>query len=221
MAATKKRALVFDFDGVIADSWELHESSWQEVLKRHGATLDPTAIHKAIGWTSRETARILVKEHNLKVDADQLADEKSELTRERFEQQMPVMPGAVAAINRLVEDFRLALTAGRRNWMVEPALKNYGLAGKFDVVLTSDDRAEGEELDDLLAKVPEQLKIKPEQCAMIDDSRNGLLAAERAGMKSIAFDSHPQFEHDYSMADAVIGSLDELVPELVNSVLAS
>jgi beta-phosphoglucomutase-like phosphatase (HAD superfamily) len=55
---------------------------------------------------------------------------------------------------------------------------------------------------------------------MVDDSRNGLLAAERAGMKSVAFDSHAEHDVDYSMADAVITSLDELVPELVNSVLA-
>lgn len=221
MAAAKKRALVFDFDGVIADSWKLHESAWQTVLARHGSTLDPPTIHKAIGWTSLETARVLVKEHDLKVAPDELADEKSELARKRFEKDMPVMPGAKAAIGRLAEDFRLALTAGRRSWMVEPALERYGLAGRFDIVLTNDDRAEGEELDDLLAKVPVQLKLKPDQCAMVDDSRNGLLAAERAGMKSIAFDSHPEYEHDYSMADAVIGSLDELVPELVNSVLAS
>lgn len=219
--AAKKRVVVFDFDGVIADSWELHESCWQAVLKRHGATLDQNVIHKAIGWTSLETAQVLLKELDLKLSPEALADEKSQLMLKRSQQHLPVMPGAVNAVGRLSEDFLLALTAGRKNAMVEPALQRYGLAGTFDIVLTSEDRTDGEELDDVLAKVPQRLKIKPDQCAMVDDSRNGLLAAERAGMKSVAFDSHPQYEDDYSIADAVITSLEELVPELINSVLAN
>lgn len=220
-AAAKKRAVVFDFDGVIADSWELHESCWQAVLKRHGAKLDPAAIQKSIGWTSLETARVLVKDLGVPATAEELAQEKTALTMERSAAEMPMMPGADAAIARLAGDFRLAVTTGRKKAMIEPALQRYGLNGKFDLVLTSDTQAAGEELDDLLARVPEQFKIKPDQCAMVDDSRNGLLAAERAGMKSIAFDSHPKYDVDYSMADAVVTSLEELVPELVNSVLAS
>jgi beta-phosphoglucomutase-like phosphatase (HAD superfamily) len=104
--------------------------------------------------------------------------------------------------------------------LVHSALQQYGLGDAFGLVLTRDDRRSGEELDDLLTKMSKHFKIKPDQCAVVDDSRNGLLAAERAGMKSIAFDSHPKYDVDYSMADAVINSLDELVPELVNSVLA-
>lgn len=221
MAAVKKRALVFDFDGVIADSWKLHEACWREVLGRHNAKLDDDALEKAIGWTSQETARVLVTELDLDIDAEALGSEKSALMMERFDKDMPVMPGIVAATKRLAEDFRLAVTAGRTRRLVEPALAGYGLGGTFELVLTRDDRTDGEELDDLLVKVPAEFKIKADQCAMIDDSRNGLLAAERAGMKSIAFDSNPKHEHDYSMADAVVTSLDELVPELVNSVLAN
>jgi HAD superfamily hydrolase (TIGR01509 family) len=221
MATAKKRALVFDFDGVVADSWKLHEACWREVLKRHGAALDDDALEKAIGWTSQETAEVLVRELDLKVDATELGDEKSALMMERFDDQMPVMPGIVAATERLKDDFRLAVTAGRTVRLVQPALERYGLGDTFELVLTRDDRKPDEELDDLLVRVPAEFKIKPDQCAMVDDSRNGLLAAERAGMKSIAFDSNPKHEHDYSMADAVVNSLDELVPELMNAVLAN
>ena len=221
MMAAKKRAVVFDFDGVVADSWKLHESCWKDVLKRHGATLDQEAIKKSIGWTSMETARVLVQEIDLKVSAEELAEEKSAMMFERFDKEMPVMPGIVPAIKRLSEDFLLAVTAGRARSLVGPALERYGLIGTFDLVLGRDDRKQDEELDDLLAKVPKQFKIKADQCAMVDDSRNGLLAAERAGMKSIAFDSNPKHEVDFTMADAVVNSPDELVPELINSVLAT
>ena len=218
--AAKKRAVVFDFDGVIADSWALHESCWRQVLKRHGAKLDPDAIEKAVGWTSQETAQVLAKDLNLPVSAEELGSEKSALMMERFAKEMPVMPGIVPAIKRLSADFLLGVTAGRTEPLVNSSLQQYGLGDAFGLVLTRDDRKEGEELDDLLTKMSKHFKIKPDQCAVVDDSRNGLLAAERAGMKSIAFDSHPTYDVDYSMADAVVNSLDELVPELVNSVLA-
>lgn len=220
-AAAKKRAVVFDFDGVVADSWKLHESCWRQILKRHGAVLDDDVLEKAIGWTSHETAQVLAKELDLKVDPNTLGDEKSAMMFERYEKEMPVMPGIVPAIKRLSEHFHLAVTAGRKRSLVEPTLKRYGLADTFELVLGRDDRRKGEELDDLLAKVPKHFKIRADQCTMVDDSRNGLLAAERAGMKSIAFDSNPKHDADYSMADAVINSPDELVPELVNSVLAT
>lgn len=218
--AAKKRAVVFDFDGVVADSWKLHESCWRDALKRHGAKLDHDAIKKSIGWTSLETAHVLVKEIDLDISAETLAQEKSAMMMKRFEKEMPIMSGIAPAIMRLSESFLLAVTAGRRRSLVETALKEYGLADTFALVLTRDDRRDGEELDDLLAKVPAHFKVKVDQCAVVDDSRNGLLAAERAGMKSVAFDSNPKHDVDYSMADAVVNSPDELVPELINSVLA-
>lgn len=221
MSPPKKRAVIFDFDGVVADSWKLHESCWQKVLKDHGAKLDADTLEKALGWTSQETAKVIVKELDLKVSADVIAHEKSTLMLKRSKTDMPKMPGIDAAIKRLRPEFSLAVVSGRKKILVGPALARYGLSTSFDLVVTSDDREEGDELNDLLAKVSERLEIKPDRCAMVDDSRNGLLAAERAGLRTIAFDSNPKHDGDFSMADAVIKSLSELVPELVQSVTAN
>lgn len=220
---TKKRAVVFDFDGVVADSWKLHESSWRKVLKDHGAELNSEVLEKALGWTSAETARILVKELDLDVSAETLGEEKSALMLKRATnpKSLPKMPGIDAATARLKPEFSLALVAGRRRSLVKPALKRYGLATTFDLVVTSEDRQEGDELDDLLATVPDQLDLRIDRCTLVDDSRNGLLAAERAGMRTIALDANSTHDVDYSIADAVIKSLDELVPELVKSVTAN
>lgn len=221
MPPTKKRAVVFDFDGVVADSWKLHESSWRTVLKNHGARLDEDTLEKALGWTSPETAEVIVKELGLDVPAKQLAHEKSSLMLERSEQGMPKMPGIDAALKRLTPAYLLAVVSGRKKILVEPALKRYGLANAFDLVVTSEDRADGEELSDQLASVPTRLDVKADQTVLVDDSRNGLLAAERAGLRTIAFDANASHGVDYSMADSVVSSLDELVPELIQTVIAN
>lgn len=220
MPPTKKRAVVFDFDGVVADSWKLHVSSWQKALKKHGAKLDQEALEKALGWTSPETAEVLVKELDLKVSADEIAHEKSTIMLEDSKQKMPKMPGIDAAIKRLRPDYALAVVSGRKQILVGPALKRYGLGGAFDLVVTSEDREPDAGLSDLLASVPKRLDVRKDQAVLVDDSRNGLLAAERAGLGTIAFDANTDHDVDYSMADAVIKTLDELVPELVQSVTA-
>lgn len=221
MPPSTKRAVIFDFDGVVADSWKLHESSWQKILKDHGAELDSDTLEKALGWTSPETAKVLIKELDLNVSAEQIAHEKSALMLERSKTDMPKMPGIDAAIKRLKPEFALAVVSGRKKILVGPALARYGLSTAFDLVITSEDRKDDDELSDLLATVSERLEIKPDQTAMVDDSRNGLLAAERAGLRTIAFDANSKHDVDYSMSDAVIKSLNELVPELVQSVTAN
>jgi HAD superfamily hydrolase (TIGR01509 family) len=220
MAGAKQRAVIFDFDGVIADSWKLHESAWRKVLKDHKAKLDDDAFRKALGWNTLETAKTIAAEAGLSVKPEDLADEKKALFLQRMAKELPVMPGAENALKRLKGEFLIAITAGRAREVVTAALRQFGLDRIPDVVLTSNDLKPTDELDDLIGLAAERLGLKPEQCAMIDDSRNGLLAAKRVGMKTIAFDSNPEFEMDSSMADAQVGSLEEVVPELVTSVIA-
>ncbi|HEY8108571.1 MAG TPA: HAD-IA family hydrolase [Patescibacteria group bacterium] len=214
----KKHVVVFDFDGVVADSFGLHIDCWKQALKGEGTTLSDEAVLKALGWSSLETAQVLVKEAGLKTFPEEIAKRKTGLFTERSRKELNIMPGADAAVARLAGEFHVALTSGRTSAIVGPALERFGLKDTFDLVITGDDMQPQDELDDLLAQVFERLKLKKGDGVMVDDSRNGLLAAERAGMKSVAFDSNPKLKVDYSMADAVIGSLDELQPELLHSV---
>lgn len=217
--APKKHVVVFDFDGVIADSFGLHIDCWKKVLKDYGASLSDDALLKALGWSSLETARVLAQEAGLKAEPARVAEEKMTMFKKRAERELEPMSGAADAVTRLGGEFYVAVTSGRSQGTVEGALKRFRVRSRLDAVLTSDDLQPKDELDDLLTLVFERLKLKQGAGVMVDDSRNGLLAAERAGMKSVAFDSNPKYQVDHSMADAVISSLDELQPQLLHSTL--
>ncbi|MEX2209584.1 MAG: HAD hydrolase-like protein [Patescibacteria group bacterium] len=216
--AAKKRVVVFDFDGVIADSFDLHLACWQEVLGGLGASVSDEALMKTMGWSSPDTARSLLKSASVQAKPDEVAERKKALFRKRAAKELEPMSGSVDAVERLSEGFHVAVTSGRSRKTTETALDRFGIRAQFDAVLTSDDLGPRDELDDLLSMVVDRVGLKRGSGVMVDDSRNGLLAAERAGMKSVAFDSNPKFQVDYSMADAVIGSLDELQPELLHAV---
>lgn len=216
--AAKKRVVVFDFDGVIADSFGLHLACWQEVLGGLGASVSDEALRKALGWSSLDTARLLLKETGAAAKPAEVAERKKALFRKRAKRELEPMPGAADAVTRLGEGFFVAVTSWRSRETVESALERFGINDRLDAVLTSDDLQPKDEFDDLLSAAVDRVGLKRGSGVMVDDSRNGLLAAERAGMKSVAFDSNPKFKVDYSMADAVIGSLDELQPELLHAV---
>jgi beta-phosphoglucomutase-like phosphatase (HAD superfamily) len=219
--ATKrpKRAVLFDFDGVVADSWALHERSWAAVLKAYNVALPDNALQRSIGCSSVVTAKLVIEEAGIEADPMELGSAKSRWFAEHAN-EVSMMPGVVEAIDRLGEDFCLGLVAIRSRQGIDRFLNQFSLTRPFDVVVARDDIDPDATIEDVFTGAAKQLDVAPAKHVVIDDSRNGLLAAERAGMRSIAFDSNPKHDVDFSMADSVIRSLDELVPELVSSVLA-
>lgn len=217
--STTKRAVIFDFDGVVADSWALHERAWAEVLKPYGAKVPEGAMERSIGLSSVRTAELIIEQCELDVSALELGTAKSEQFAERATKVAP-MAGAVEAIKRLSPDFPVAVTAARRRSGVEAFLRKFELEPQLAAIVTRDDLSADATLEDVLRDAVTQLEVPPARCVLVEDSRNGLLAAERVGLRSIAFDSNPKHEMDFSMADSTIRSLDELVPQLIDTVTA-
>lgn len=217
--STTKRAVVFDFDGVVADSWTLHERAWAEVLKPYDATVPEGALERSIGLSSVRTAELIIEQCGLDVSALELGTAKSERFADRAAQVAP-MDGVMEAIKRLSPDFPLAVTAARRRVGVERFLEKFELTPQLAAVVTRDDISDDATIEDVLRAAVAQLEVPPARCVLVEDSRNGLLAAERVGLRSIAFDSNPKHVMDFSMADSTIRSLDELVPQLIDTVTA-
>ena len=215
----KPRVVVFDFDGVVVDSPALHIATWREVLERYQAELTDEVYTGLVGWSPVEIARTLVKKTSVGLKPEQLASEKTDLYVARARTELRLMPGAPEALQRLSGEFPVGITASQPREFIDEMMNKFGL--QADTVMTRQDLDNDDELSDLLAVAVRQLDGEPDRAVMVDDSRNGILAATRLGMKTIAFDSHPNLQLDYSMADAQVQSLDELVPELINQVVAA
>jgi HAD superfamily hydrolase (TIGR01509 family) len=216
-----KRAVIFDFDGVLADSWSLHEAAWREVLAQYPAGNFDQALARTIGWTSLESAELLAEECGLKIAPAELAAAKDELFLAQAAEHLKPLVGVSGALDRLRGAFTLAVSSTLGHEVVNAFLAKFSLASSFATVITSDRLAVEQEFDDLLGAIADELELEPSRIVLIDDSRNGILAAKRVSMNAIAFDSNPKHEIDFSMADAQIQSLDELIPELINQVVAS
>lgn len=214
------RAVIFDFDGVIADSWDVHERCWQAALKKYKLTVPEETLVKSVGLSSIQTAELLREELGPKVPAAELSAVK-EASFARRAKDLQMIPGIDDALIRLRTDFTIAVTSLRERLVVEQALERFGLQELPELVVAISDVADAVKMDEVLLATAKEIGVPVERCALVDDARNGVLAAKRVGMNAIALNSNPKHDIDFTMADAQIGTLDELVPALVNQVIAA
>ncbi|HEV2984482.1 MAG TPA: HAD family phosphatase [Vicinamibacterales bacterium] len=206
------RAIVFDFDGVIANSEPLHFQAFRDLLAGEGVTLskrdyydrylgfDDAGVFRAVGV---ETMRIddLVKQKAVRLEA--------------LERDVSILfPGAAAAIRRLAASVPLAIASGAIGAEIRRVLEREHLSQFFAAVVSADDTAKSKPAPDPYLRVVAQLdaacggRLAARECVAIEDSRWGLESARTAGLKTVGI-SHTYDARTLS-ADLVIDALDRL-----------
>lgn len=181
------QAVIFDFDGVLVDSEPIHYQCWQEILARHGATLDwETYEAHCIGVSDRAMLQMLCDKVATPLDFDKLwADypRKKELFRSRMMHADAVAAEVRKLIEDLVPNYKLAVvtSSGRRE--VEPILENASILGKLDTVVYGDDVQNLKPAPDPYLLAVERLGVT--RALAIEDSQAGIASARAAGLDVI------------------------------------
>ena len=136
---------------------------------------------------------------------------------ERYRGELPLIEGAVEAVERLAAGFRLAVASSSNRPLIEAVLETAGVANRFEVVVSSEEVARGKPAPDVYLEAARRLGIDGARAAAVEDSSNGLRAAHAAGMRVLALPNrhYPPAPDALSLADAVLGSPDELTADLV------
>jgi HAD superfamily hydrolase (TIGR01509 family) len=209
-------ALLFDMDGVVVDSEDYwHAAEREELLPAVLSGAAPN-LDEITGMPYREIYDYLDAHYETtvsKAEFVQLYDETAETVyRERVE---------------LLDSFQEIREAARESgvpvglvsssppdWMGY-VLERFGL--EFDLVLSDDDvPGPGKPEAHIYEAAAERLEVKPENCVAVEDSRNGSLAAERAGMTVVGYRVQHNAETDLSVCDVVCDGSDELREELLS-----
>jgi beta-phosphoglucomutase-like phosphatase (HAD superfamily) len=218
------RAVIFDFDGVLADTETLHLSAFQDVFRARGWTLDRAAyFDRYLGFDDEDLVRAFMDDTKLAVSADDVASLVRIKTR-RFAELMEtgaiLFPGAPSAIVRLGARYRLGIASGSTGAEIAAILHKAGLHARFRVIVGADDVARSKPAADPYVAAVTRLGVTPSAAVAIEDSRWGLTSARAAGLCTIGITtSYPARE--LSSADVVVDSLDEVTIELVEDVFKS
>jgi HAD superfamily hydrolase (TIGR01509 family) len=213
------RAVVFDLDGVIVDS----EPVWEEVRRafvaEHGGQWQSDSQRRLMGMSTPEWARYLSAELGVRLDPPEVARGVVDRMARRYHADLPLLPGAVAAVRRMAGRWPLGLASSSPRSLIDRVIAEAGLADAFAVTLSTEEVARGKPAPDVYHTVAQRLAVPPEACVAVEDSSNGLRSAAAAGMVVVAV-PHPAYPPDQdalALADRVLANLDELTADLVTS----
>ncbi len=214
-------AVAFDLDGVVIDS----EPTWSDVRRRfvlaHGGRWPGGADRKMQGMATLEWAGYLHDELGVALPVPEIAERVVTEMADRYAEGPPLLPGAVDAVRRVGRRWPLGLASSSPPRLIERTLAAAGLAAAFRVTLSTEEVRAGKPAPDVYLEVARRLGVPSERCAAVEDSTNGLRAAQAAGMRVIAVPtrSYPPDRAELDRASAVLGSLDELTEAVVDPTI--
>ena len=125
----------------------------------------------------------------------------------------PIIDGAVETVRRIADERPVAVASSAHREVISAALEATGLAGLFDVVVSSDEVAHGKPAPDVYLEAARQLGVEPAACLVVEDSLNGVRAARAAGMTVVLVPnaSVPPAGGTHELADVVLERLTDLI----------
>ncbi len=174
--------ILFDFDGVIADSEPLHFAAWGEALKPLGITLDwETYCANGIGLADDELLSFLGQSASPAVPLERLWERypaKLALFRERCMREPPIPPATIEFLKSL-NGYKLALVTSTARVEVEPVLERGGIKQRFQALVYGEDVARHKPAPDPYLLAAERLDIR--SALVVEDSEAGLASGRAAG----------------------------------------
>ena len=217
-------AVIFDFDGVLADSEPLHLRVYQELLEPTGIRLTKDLYcRRYLGLDDEGVFRQVTSDYGLL-----LGDEEIELLieekAERFERLVTgsnvLYPSAAGCVRRLAQTWPLGIASGALRHEIELMLRGADLVGSFRAIVSAGDTERSKPAPDPYLRAADLLGIEAGRAAAIEDSHWGLRSARDAGMRTIGITTtYPRTA--LQDAHTIVDSLDEVTVDLVRHLARS
>ena len=213
-------AIVFDFDGVLADSEPLHLKAYQHIFEPHGIHIDQkTYCDRYLGYDDEGSIRQMVADNGLMLGDEEievLLREKARVFEKLVSNGDVLYRGAAGCARRLGAEWPLGIASGALRHEIELMLRGARLLDAFRFIVSAGDTDRTKPAPDPYLRAAELHGVPAPQCVAVEDSHWGLQSARDAGMRTIAI-AHT-YPHDSLTADRVIDSLEELTVDLVRSL---
>ena len=180
-------AFIFDLDGVIINSEPEHEAVFYELFAELGHGEDHGIDFDAFYGTSDLTVwKAFLQRHPQTVDLNALQTRKEDRFIERARQTRPFFEGALSLIQHLPSSLRLAVASGSNRRIIREVLALADLTHQFEAIASAEEVEHGKPRPDVFLLAAQRLGVDPSECYVLEDSVNGVTAANAAGMRSIA-----------------------------------
>ena len=217
------RAVIFDLDGVLADS----EPWWNQIdaklLAEHGVSYRGEYHRNVLGVSYQLAVEFYKNAFHISASVEELMRRRGEIATDFFANRVGLFPSAKTTLEQLREmKLHLAVATSSVSASARPFLDRSGIRSFFDVIVTGDEVQRGKPDPDIYLRIAKKLGIARDACLVIEDALAGVGAAKAANMGVAAipdrrFVDPGEYEKE---ADYVLGSLSE-IPALIRRVNAA
>ncbi len=217
---TGLRAVIFDVDGVLVDSYHLHFETWRCTAAERGVEVTEARFAATFGQTNRQVIPSLLGREASDEEIRAWGDEKEALYRDLLRERLPAMPcGAELAQALHAAGWAIGIGSSGPPENLAVFRECWPASSLVDAWVSGEDVHHGKPDPEVFLICARRLRVSPKCCIVIEDSIVGLMAARRGGMAPVALAGTAPQEELEQNADLTVESLCELTPERLTGLV--
>ncbi|MFA5309589.1 MAG: HAD family phosphatase [Dehalococcoidales bacterium] len=210
MSDARLEAVIWDMDGVIADTADYHYRAWQDIFRERGVAFSLADFMPFFGRRHDSIVKFALGDGLTPEEIKAVSDKKQALYRRLVARNVIPLPGAVTLIKALNQNhIKSAIGTSAVPDNVDVILRGMGIENSFQAIAYGTEVAEGKPSPQIFLLAAQKLGAEPAGCVVIEDAIAGVAGAKSAGMKCVAVtNSHPAAA--LKDADLVVDSLEKV-----------
>ena len=178
------KLIIFDMDGLMFDTEKLIYKSWKESCKKYKQNLSDKIFIESIGLNRKKTIEVYKKYFGDNFPYEEIIDETMNIFENLIRSEgVPLKEGLLELLKyNKKKQLKMAIATSTKRDRTELMLNLSDTGKYFDVVVCGDEIISGKPDPEIFLETAKKLNYQPENCMVLEDSKNGIIAAYKAGM---------------------------------------
>ncbi|MGL2994523.1 HAD family hydrolase [Flavobacterium sp. TSSA_36] len=207
------QTVIFDMDGVIVDTEPVHRYAYYQLFEELNITVTEEMYTSFTGFSTRNTFQFLKNQFNLQQEVEDLIQEKRNRFNDAFDtkEDLTLLDGVENLIKDLHQNgMQLIVASSASKVTIDRVFTRFNLHQYFSHIVSGEDFPQSKPHPAIFEHAASLSTAPKENCIVIEDSTNGVKAANAAGIFCVGYQSEHSKDQDLSTADVIIADFNNL-----------